>query len=251
MATVGTTWLSRLGGRSIDLLFPPGCVVCGAEMEKLLDGIALCVNCREALPRIAWATCQRCAARVPEIPGCVPDCKHCRDHKLQFDGTLTLGLYEGLLRDLVLKMKEDVSNRLAQVFGKLITLQWGEAIRALEPDAIVPIPMHAWRRLSRRANPPVALAATLGRQLGLRVEANLLQWRRDASAQLGLSQPGRFRNMRGAIQVRRGFHLDAPRLLLVDDILTTGATCSEAARVLKKSGAAEVTVVVVGRTTGV
>ena len=136
-------------------------------------------------------------------------------------------------------------------FGELIALQFAETIRELEPDAIVQIPMHVWRRLSRRANPPVSLAATIGRQLGLPVEPNLLRWRRDTSAQLGLSQPGRFRNMRGVMQIRAGYRLDTPRLLLVDDILTTGATCSEAARVLKRSGAAEVNVVVVGRTSSV
>jgi predicted amidophosphoribosyltransferase len=145
-------------------------------------------------------------------------------------------------------MKEDATDRLAGAFGKLIALRFGKTIRELEPDAVVPIPMHVWRRLSRRANPPVSLAATIGRQLGLPVETNLLSWQRDTSAQLGLSQQGRFRNMRDVMRVRPGYRLDAPRLLLVDDILTTGATCSEAARVLKRSGAAEVSVVVVGRT---
>jgi ComF family protein len=249
--TVGTTWLRQVGGRAIDLLFPPGCVVCGVELERLPDDVALCKECREALPRTTWATCVRCAARVPEIPGSTPDCKHCRDHKIQFDQTWALGAYDGLLRDLVLEMKEDASGRVAKAFGKLIALRWGAEIGAFQPDSIVPIPMHAWRRWSRRANPAAALAASLGHQLGLGVEAKLLQWRRDASAQVGLSQRGRFRNMRGVMQVRRGYRLDAPRVLVVDDILTTGATCSEAARALKRAGAAQVTVAVVGRTTGI
>ncbi len=251
MATTGTTRLHRMGTRAIDLLFPPSCVACGVGMGELVDDVAMCITCRDALPRIVWATCQRCAARVPEIPGCVSDCKHCRDHKIQFDRTFALGAYDGLLRDLVLEMKNDATGRLANAFGELIALQFAETIRELEPDAIVPIPMHVWRRLSRRANPPVSLAATIGRQLGLPVEPNMLRWRRGTSAQLGLSQQGRFRNMRGVMHVRAGYRLDAPRLLLVDDILTTGATCSEAARVLKRSGAAEVTVVVVGRTPNV
>jgi ComF family protein len=251
MTSVGTTWLRRVGDRALDLVFPPSCVICHVVMEDALDGISLCEHCREALPRIAWAACRRCAARVPEIPGSTPDCKHCRDHKIQFDRTFALGVYDGLLRDLVLEMKQDATSRLAQAFGRLIAQQWGEAIRALEPDVIVPIPRHAWRRLSRRADPPVALAATLGRRLHVSVHNNLLQWRRDASAQVGLSQRGRFRNMRGMMRVRRGYRLDVPRVLVVDDILTTGATCSEAARALKRAGAAQVTAVVVGRTTGI
>lgn len=250
MTKVGAYWIRRLGGRALDLLFPPSCAICHIELEEEPDGIALCEHCRQSLPRLHWATCQRCAARVPEIPGATPDCKHCRDHKLQFDRTLTLGPYDGVIRDLVLEMKDDVTGRFAFVLGKLIAKEFEEALRALEPDVIVAIPMHPWRRLSRRADPPTSLAETLGRELGARVEPSLLQWRRDAAAQVGLSQRGRFRNMRGVLQVRHDFQLDAPRVLLVDDIMTTGATCSEAARALKRAGAAEVTVVVVGRTTG-
>jgi ComF family protein len=248
MAIVETTWLHRLGARAIDLLFPPICVACGSEMGELVDDIVMCTACREALPPLGGATCERCAARVPEIPGDVAVCYLCQKHKIRFDRTLALGTYDGLLRDLVLRMKDDASGRLAGAFGRLIAQQFAEAIREFEPDAVVPIPMHVWRRLSRRANPPVSLAEALGRRLGLPVEPNMLHWQRDTSAQVGLSRQGRFRNMRGVMRVRPGYRLDAPRLLLVDDILTTGATCSEAARVLKKAGAAEVAVAVVGRT---
>ena len=168
--------------------------------------------------------------------------------RFAFDRTFSLGAYDGLLRDLVLQMKEDATGRLAGALGKLLAQQFAGEIRQFRPDAVVPIPMHVWRRLSRRANPPVSLATALTRRLGLAVEPNLLCWQRDTSTQLGLSQQGRFRNMRNVMRIRSGYQLDAPRILLVDDILTTGATCSEAARVLKKNGAAEVSVAVVGRT---
>ena len=129
MATAGTAWLHRMGTRAIDLLFPPSCVACGVEMGELVDDVAMCTTCRDALPRIAWATCQRCAARVPEIPGCVSDCKHCRGHKIQFDRTFALGAYDGLFRDLVLEMKNDATGRLANAFGEFIALQFAETIR--------------------------------------------------------------------------------------------------------------------------
>lgn len=247
MTTTSTTWLQRLGTRAVDLLFPPSCIVCGEAVDELAHDVAMCTSCQDALPRPPWATCRRCAARVPEIPGSVADCKHCRDHNIRFDRTLALGIYDGLLRDLVLEMKNDATGCLANAFGKLVAQQSAETIRKLKPDAIVPIPMHAQRRLSCHANPPLSLAATLSRQWHLPVTANLLQWQRETSAQLGLSQQGRFRNMHGVMRVRSGYRLDAPHLLLVDDVLTTGATCSEAARVLKKNGAVDVTVVVVGR----
>ena len=176
------------------------------------------------------------------------ECAHCREQKLWFDRAIALGDYDGLLRDQALAMKTDRSERLARALGQLIAARLSDEIDETPPDAIVPAPMHAWRRLARGTNPPAALAATLGRELGLPVFSGLLYRRRNTQPQLGLSQPARFRNVRGEMQVRKSYLFDAPHVLLVDDILTTGATCSEAARMLKRAGAARVTVLVAART---
>ena len=145
-------------------------------------------------------------------------------------------------------MKRDRSERLANAFGRLIAVRQGDALRALQPDAIVPVPMHAWRRFARGTNPPAALAASLGRMLGLPTFPRALVRHRHPQPQVGLSRPARFRNVRGQMQVKKSYSLEAPHVLLVDDTLTTGATCSEAARMLKRAGAAQVTVVVAART---
>ncbi len=200
------------------------------------------------MQRTDWPTCQRCAARVPKIPRSVPDCAHCRQEKLWFDRALALGEYEGLLRDQVLAMKTDRSERLANALGQWMASRLGDEIEATQPNAIVSVPMHPWRRLARGTNPPATLAVALGRKLGLPVFSSLLTRRRNAQPQVGLSRPARFRNIRGEMQVRKNCDLEAPHLLLVDDTLTTGATCSEAARMLKQAGAEQITVVVVART---
>ena len=107
MAVASPKWLRQLGHRALDLVFPPSCVVCHQSMDALDDGIAICQPCQDLLPQSAWATCGRCAARVPEIPGDSETCSHCEEHRLRFDRTLCIGNYEGVLRDLVLQMKED------------------------------------------------------------------------------------------------------------------------------------------------
>ena len=145
-------------------------------------------------------------------------------------------------------MKTDRSERIANAVGKQMAARFGAGLRDLQLDGIVPIPMHAWRRLARGTNPPAALATSLGRALGLPVFSRLLYRKRNTQPQLGLSQPARLRNVRGSMQIRNRYRFEAPRLLLVDDILTTGATCSEAARMLKRAGAARVTVIVAART---
>jgi predicted amidophosphoribosyltransferase len=107
--------------------------------------------------------------------------------------------------------------------------------------------MHPWRRIKRGTNPPATMAKFIGHELGLPALPKALR-RRNSGPQKGLSRSARFRNMKNEMRTRAGYHLGAFRVLLIDDILTTGATCSEAARALKKAGAAEVTVLVVGRT---
>jgi len=248
MATLSTTWLQSAGNRALDLLFPPICVSCKADIDEVLQGINLCQGCREQIQTVTWPTCRRCAARVPEIPGPISECGHCRDDKLRFDRVFTLGSYEGLLGELVVKMKRDRSERLASLFSMLLIAELGSQLRELSLDAIVPIPMHRWRRLARGTNSPASMSDHLGREIGLPVLSKALWRRHNSFPQKGLSRSGRFRNMHRQIEARAGYPLEASHVLLVDDILTTGATCSEASRALKQAGVAEVSVLVVGRT---
>jgi len=252
MATSSTSWLQNIGERTLDLLFPPICVSCQADLDGEELKLSLCQACGEQIQKqtVAWPTCRRCGSRVPEIPGAVSECGHCRDDKLRFDRVLTLGSYEGLLGELIVRMKHDRSERLARLFSSLLLTELGAQLRVLSLDAIVPIPMHPWRRLTRGTNSPAAIADRLSRDLARPSLSKALRRRRNSLPQKGLSRTGRFRNMHRQIEARAGYPIKAAHVLLVDDVLTTGATCSEAARALKQEGAAEVSVLVVGRTSG-
>jgi len=195
---------------------------------------------------VNWPVCKRCAASVPEHLATQEDCPRCRQEQWRFDDVLAFGKYEGLLRDLVLRMKSDRSEHVANCLGKLMASHFQETITLNRPDVVVPIPSTTWRRLTRGTNSAAALAEVVGRALKIPVE-DLLS-RRNSRHQLGLSRTGRIRNMRGGLAVRAGYHLKARGVLVIDDVLTTGATCSEAARVLKRGGAGHVTVLVAGRT---
>jgi len=247
MTKIAATWLQSIGNRALDLLFPPICVSCQADIDEVMQGINLCQFCREQIQMVTWPTCLRCAARVPEIPGPVSECGHCRDDKLRFDRVLTLGSYEGLLGELVVRMKRDRSERLVRLFSSLLFAELRAQLSDLSFDAVVPVPMHWWRRLARGTNSPAAMAERLGSNLGLPVLSKALRRRHNSFPQKGLSRAGRF-HMHRQIEARAGYPLKASHVLLVDDILTTGATCSEAARALKQGGVAQVSVLVVGRT---
>ena len=243
-------WVGRVGARAIDLLFPPVCVGCQEMVEDSIDLVCLCDGCRELLLDSCQVRCRRCAAEVPEITGNRDECPHCRQHKLRFDRTYSLGPYEGLLQTVCKRMKSEATAEVSKVLGRLLVDEVGETWSESIPDALVPIPQHRQRRASWRLGSAHSLALSVGRATGIPIHPTLLQWQRSIEPQVGLSQKGRFRNVRGSLQVRRGYRVEAAHVVVVDDVLTSGATCSEAARALKAAGAARVSVLVAARTAG-
>jgi ComF family protein len=206
---------------------------------------------------IPGPTCARCGAPVPRIgrntnePGAgflrADGCARCRGHKLWFDETIAAGVYSGRLREIVLRMKDSKGDALSLAVGSLVWHQCGEQLAAAEADVVVPIPLHWRRRLAHRTNSAAILSEVLSRRLGLPFGDRLLRRRRHTLPQSSVTPSQRWDNVRQAFSVRGGYHLNQAHVLLVDDILTTGATCSEAARALRKAGAARITVVVVAR----
>ncbi len=134
--------------------------------------------------------------------------------------------------------------------GHLLWLRRGAPLVALQADLLVPIPMHWRRRLLRGANSPELLADRLARRLGVPVANRLLIRCRNTKPQADLKPKERFGNVRGAFRTAKGYGLQGARVVLVDDVLTTGATCSEGAKVLKQAGASMVGVAVVARAEG-
>jgi ComF family protein len=232
----------------VDLLFPPHCAACDAELPSGEEALSLCGECRAQLHLIEDAVCPRCAAPVPESSGVRLPCNYCRGVRLRFDRTFAVGNYAGVLRDLILRWKEDRQGVVDRFLGELAWNRLKHELSKFHFDVATAVPMSRWEHWRRGVNPPGHLAVQLGRRLGVPAAEWMLWLPRNVPRQMGLSREGRLRNLRGLMKLRPGYHLQAAHVLLVDDILTTGATCSEAARVLKRAGAAEVTVVVLART---
>ena len=152
---------------------------------------------------------------------------------------------------MVLKTKRLAEEALSLSIGRLMALRLGEKLGEFRAAAVLPVPMHWAKRFLRGVNSPELVAGCLGRNLGVPVVRNLVRCRY-TGPQKDLLPRERFRNVRGAFRLRRSDRQrwQGSRLLLVDDILTTGATCSEIARLLKQSGAAAVAVAVVARADG-
>jgi ComF family protein len=229
-------WLRLAAGfatAGTNLLFPPRCSCCDADLPGGGAGVLLCAECRGLTGVDVGPRCPTCGA-VAQTDGELPDrCPRCREFPLKLDAVITLGSYQSRLRDVVLRMKRPTHQMLSVAMGRLLAQRRRRELAELGADWVVPVPMYWTRRLRRGVNSPEILAG-----------------RRNTRPQADLSPRERFRNVRGAFRARPGYHLQGARVLLVDDILTTGATCSEAAGVLKQAGAAMVAAVVVARAQG-
>jgi ComF family protein len=221
-----------------DTLFPSRCLSCRSTEQT--DGLGLCGDCRgETLVERSVPSCPRCGASVAEFEVHEGRCGHCRDLRLRVDRMARVGPYSGTLLRLLRAYKYHRHEPAADVLGAwLLTAVRGQPwLDQLE--AIVPVPTHWTRRIWRPYYPADVLAQRLAAELKLPL-APLLRRVRAGPRQVGLSHTARVQNVRGAFSLRRGIKLDSARLLLVDDVRTTGATLEECAKVLTQGGAAQV-----------
>ena len=250
-------WLQRLrqGISSLttvgcSLLFPPRCACCHEEIYGGEDEFLLCPDCLAHLGPETWQGCRRCGAKVADDTPPPERCPLCRNAPLKFDAAVTLGSYHAGLRDVILRMKRPSHEPLSVAMGQLLIHRRREQLLEHQPDVVIPIPMFWTRRFSRGMNSPEILATCLGRPLGIPVQRDILVRHVNTLPQANLPPSRRFQNVKGAFRVRRPDAVKDARVLLVDDVLTTGATCSEAAKMLKQAGASAVAVAVVARAMG-
>ena len=226
-----------LAGAAVDTLFPFQCHGCGRE------GRAICADCAAGLPRLAPSRfCAVCAE-----PGVVGRCGWCRSRPIAVDGIRAPYVYErgSAIRKALIAFKfRDQRAMSAELAAHLAECM---AYYELDADAIVPVPSHPRRMRERGFNQAALLAAELGKLTGLPVWETLLTRTSHAPSQLVVSgRANRWANVSGSFVCAGA--VDGLSLLLVDDIVTTGATMSACAEALKAQGAREVWGLAVART---
>jgi ComF family protein len=237
----------------IDLLYPPACAVCSAAIPPDADDPRdpldrhFCSSCRSVLTDNPHEACPRCAAPVGPYALVEGGCSHCRELTFHFDASLRLARYDGLLREVVLRLKHRSSESLAELMGVLTANQLRDHLVSTNASAIVPVPLHWSRRLRRGYNQAAAVAHGLAEHLHLPVVTSCLRRIRATPSQAHQPPSQRRENVRGAFRARPHALVKNAAVLLVDDVMTTGSTLSEAARALRQASAARVVAVVLAR----
>jgi predicted amidophosphoribosyltransferase len=232
---------------ALDLLWPRSCHGCGATLGGTRERW-LCRPCRSGLALFAEGDplCARCAA--PLGPGTAPDgCEDCRRLRPRFEAVRAAGRYRDTLRRLIVGMKYARLRDRAWPLGELIADRlrgWGPIA---EVAVVVPFPTTRAARRRRGFDPPALLAAEVASRLRLPIAEGALARSGDPPPQASLARGDRLRAPRGTVRVARPDAVRGRTVLLVDDVLTTGATADAAARALLDAGAARVLVAVAAR----
>ncbi len=263
-------WFGRTVSTALDVLLPPVCPLCADYVvstssltcphdlsrhdDFLSAGTLFCDACLTALrywpAKLAY--CPRCA--FPQPPELVADhCGHCQGVDLAFDRVVPLSTYHGAMTEAVVAAKSPRNAALASQLGRLLANQLKHSLTNSPPDLVTWVPSHLFRKIQRRGAPGVELMA---RQVGQRLQipsASLVRTVRYVRKQALLDDKSRLLNVRDAFALRKSYawrglpKLCDRHILLVDDVLTTGSTASEIAKVLKEAGASQVSLAVLAR----
>jgi ComF family protein len=231
-----------------DFLYPPACLMCGASLAGTTP--MLCEECSQELSQPAGARCQRCAAPAGPHLDTSTGCVHCRADKFAFRRVLALGVYDGRMRSAVLRGKQSHGAPLIAALTDLLVDACLADLLTEPFDAVVPVPHHWQRRIVRLHTPAETIAERLARRLQRPYTPHILRKSRATPSQTHAPPSVRRRQQRGAFEVPETTDLAGARLLLVDDVLTTGATAHGAATALRARHAADVIVAVLARGIG-
>jgi ComF family protein len=226
----------------LDLVLPARCPGC----RTIVDGDGrYCLSCWQALQFLTPPWCARCGTPFAHDHGPAAECGACLAEPPKYDSARAALAYGGPARATLLAFKHGDRDYLARIMAPHMARAAGDL---LGPDIlVVPVPLHRWRLWRRGFNQAALLAEQLCRNSGATLSVDAIERVKATPMSTGLGRKARAANVRGAFRVRRRTLVKGARILLVDDVLTTGATVEACARILRRAGAAEVHVLTFAR----
>lgn len=229
----------------IDFVFPPLCHNCKAFIPDA-GALHICPACREQIQLITSPICHVCG--IP-FAGTGDDhaCGKCLTHQPSFDIARAAAVHEGDFRNLIHTFKYNRKIHLRRPLALLAVELLTGFVRQEKPELILPVPLHTERLRKRGFNQAILLGELLSREWKIPMERRTLLRLRRTEPQVALSAAERRDNVKGAFGISATAKLTGKRILLLDDVMTTGSTVDECARTLKKAGASRVIVVTMAR----
>ncbi len=219
------------------LIYPSFCIFC--EKPLSLDENYCCEPCVKALPMLRTPLCPKCASELPPFLARKSRCSSCRNITAYYDQGIAFFRYEDKIKTLLQHVKFSKKSWYLKIFLKFLS-EIKFPISLGDYDMLVPVPMDSKRLREREFNQSELIAELIGRTKNAPPVESLLKKVRKTAPQSLLHRNERLVNLTEAFQVKKRFNLKNKKILLIDDVMTTGATINECARSLKEKGAKRV-----------
>jgi ComF family protein len=242
-------WLAEASDAVVSVFLPSGCRIC----ERLLTSasrVPICEECLTSFERVPSIACEVCGRPLPGWTQKEREpllCPACQDRTYAFDRGRSFAVYEDAVVRAILLLKFEQIEPLGEWFAERLAQLVSAERERLAADVVVPVPLHRERERERGYNQAALISKPLAKRLGLPHRAVLLMRTRARPDKQVLSLEERWESVRGAFATRPGSQVDNLRVLLVDDVLTTGATLDACARALREAGAKSVIGLTVAR----
>lgn len=231
----------KLAFSLLSALYPSTCPACKNPSDNIYYA-PICKECWGNIKRYTGPSCRVCA--TPLVSEYSNICGECLGHPPPFKEALNFGIYSEALSEAVHLLKFSRLKRLARPLGKLLL-----ELPVPEADGIVPVPVTSKTLRERGFNQTLLLARAISRHFNIPLYMDALYKKRETLPQIGLGAKERLSNLKGVFGVRGD--LTGMSLILLDDVMTTGATAKECSKSLKKAGAKDVTVVTLARSSNI
>jgi len=242
-------WLGSLAGAITSVVFPSGCRLCDALLARA-DRLPVCDGCLVSFAEIPLPVCERCGQpwsneAAEEESSAL--CRECRERGFAFTAARSFGIYEGNLARAIVLLKYEQIEPLGAWFAKRLQAIAENAGEKFGADLIVPVPLHRSRQRERGFNQVDLFGQPLAKKLKIPYRPVLLKRERPRPEKHLLHFDERWEAVRGAFVIREGGRVDNFRILLLDDVMTSGATLDACSRALRDAGAKSVVGLTIAR----
>ncbi|MBA7565907.1 hypothetical protein ES708_07593 [subsurface metagenome] len=229
-----------------DILFPPTCPTCGAALIGS-GGDPFCADCLNTIQCITPPLCPSCGIPFATPQGADHLCEECILSRPPFSMARSLGRYETTLLDAIHLFKYHGRISVGEALGRMMAQAPYDSLAIGEYSLIIPVPLHPKRLRERGFNQSLVLARQVSKRFSIPLDCSALRRTVHTEAQVTLSGKQRTANVRGAFEVTDQSRIKGQKIVLIDDVYTTGSTAAECSKVLVQSGAQEVAVLTLAR----